>query len=267
MIPVVPVKINTQIFRVVLIVGLAVLSGGCAATSSQFGQNAETEARRGDRDPLIRFNRSMLDANLKVDRYVLKPAARIYARLPQPVRSGVGNFFSNLGEPTTIANDLLQGKLAHAGRDTGRFVINTLVGWLGTVDVASAIGLPKREEDFGQTLAVWGVPAGPYLVLPLLGPSNLRDLTGQFTPEYFNTDLTADLEYPASLYVTGLEAVHARAGFLGADQALELQPDKYLFLREAYRQERAVLIDDRDPQDGAGEDGFSDELLEEEGAN
>lgn len=260
-------KISPHILRLVFIAGLALLSGGCAATSSQFGQDAETEVRRGDRDPLIRFNRLMLESNLKVDRYALKPAARVYAKLPRPVRSGVGNFFSNLGEPTTIVNDLLQGKLAHAGRDTGRFVINTLVGWLGVFDVASAIGLPKREEDFGQTLAVWGVPAGPYLVLPLLGPSNLRDLTGQFTPQYFNTDLTADLEYPASLYVTGLEAVHARAGFLGADRALELQPDQYLFLREAYRQERALLIEDRDPGDGAGEDGFIDELLEEDDAN
>lgn len=256
----------------------AVLVGGCASSA---GSSADSSAggavdasagadaaSGGDRDPFIRANRTVLELNLKTDRYVLKPAAEAYAKLPRPVRRGVGNFFSNLGEPTTVANDLLQGKLAAAGRDTGRFVINTLFGWFGAFDVAAALGLPKREEDFGQTLAVWGVPAGPYLVLPLLGPSNLRDLTGQFTPAYMQTDLTADLEFPASLYVTGVEAVNARADFLGADQALELQPDKYLFLRETYRQERAAQIADREPgdDDGAG-DALIDELLEDEDAN
>jgi len=153
---------------------------------------------------------------------------------------------------------LLQGKFALAGRDTGRFILNTVFGWFGVFDVARAMGLPKREEDFGQTLAVWGVPPGPYLVLPLLGPSNLRDFTGSLSPAYMQTDLTARLEYPASLIATGVEAVDARAAFLGADAALELQPDKYLFLRETYRQERAALIADRE----AGDD-FDDELIDE----
>ncbi|MDD9812573.1 MAG: VacJ family lipoprotein [Gammaproteobacteria bacterium] len=245
-----------------------VLVGGCASSGGAPVDAGADAAPGGDRDPFIRANRTVLELNLKTDRYVLKPAAEAYAKLPRPVRRGVGNFFSNLGEPTTVANDLLQGKLAAAGRDTGRFVINTLFGWFGAFDVAAALGLPKREEDFGQTLAVWGVPAGPYLVLPLLGPSNLRDLTGQFTPAYMQTDLTADLEFPASLYVTGVEAVNARADFLGADQALELQPDKYLFLRETYRQERAAQIADREPgdDDGAG-DALIDELLEDEDAN
>lgn len=246
----------------------AVLVGGCASSGGAPVDASADAAPGGDRDPFIRANRTVLELNLKTDRYVLKPAAEAYAKLPRPVRRGVGNFFANLGEPTTVANDLLQGKLAAAGRDTGRFVINTLFGWFGAFDVAAALGLPKREEDFGQTLAVWGVPAGPYLVLPLLGPSNLRDLTGQFTPAYMQTDLTADLEFPASLYVTGVEAVNARADFLGADQALELQPDKYLFLRETYRQERAAQIADREPgdDDGAG-DALIDELLEDEDAN
>lgn len=264
-----------RIFRLVMAAGLVAavaLAGGCAstagrldATAGRLDANAEAEQRRGDGDPFIRANRAVLNLNLKTDRYVLKPAAKAYAKLPRPVRRGVGNFFSNLGEPTTVANDLLQGKVALAGRDTGRFVLNTLFGWFGAFDVASALGLHKREEDFGQTLAVWGVPSGPYLVLPLLGPSNLRDFTGSFTPAYMQTDLTANLEYPASLYAAGLEAVDARAEFLGADEALELQPDKYLFLRETYRQERAAQIADRAP-DAAG-DALIDELLDDEDAN
>lgn len=258
-----------RISRIVMAAGLAAavaLAGGCASTAGRHDATADAEQRR-DGDPLIRANRAVLNVNLKTDRYVLKPAAKAYAKLPRPVRRGAGNFFSNLGEPTTVANDLLQGKLALAGRDTGRFVLNTVFGWFGLFDVASALGLPKREEDFGQTLAVWGVPAGPYLVLPLLGPSNLRDFTGSFTPAYMQTDLTADLEYPASLYAAGLEAVDARAGFLGADEALELQPDKYLFLRETYRQERAALIADRAPGDGDYDDELIDELLDDEDAN
>jgi len=258
-----------RIFRVVVAAGLAsavALAGGCASTAHD-AAGAEQRRGHGDGDPLIRANRAVLNVNLKTDRYVLKPVAKTYAKLPRPVRRGVGNFFSNLGEPTTVANDLLQGKLAHAGRDAGRFVINTVFGWFGLFDVASALGLPKREEDFGQTLAVWGVPPGPYLVLPLLGPSNLRDFTGSFTPAYMQTDLTADLEYPASLYAAGVEAVDARAAFLGADEALELQPDKYLFLRETYRQERAAQIADRAPGDGGDDDDLIDELLDDEEAN
>lgn len=248
-------------------IALAALAGGCASTAGTAGEDAHA-AQHNDRDPLIRANRKVLAFNLKSDRYVLKPAAQAYSKLPRPVRRGVGNFFSNLGEPSTVANDLLQGKLAHAGRDTGRFVINTLFGWFGAFDVASALGLPKREEDFGQTLAVWGVPPGPYLMLPLLGPSNLRDMTGLFTPELMQTDLTANLEYPASLVADGVEAVDARAAFLGADEALELQPDKYLFLRETYRQERAAQIADREPGDGDFGDDLIDELLDDEaGAN
>lgn len=267
-------KTRAQFFRfprIVAVAGcvaVAVLAGGCASTGGSAGAGAGAEQQR-DRDPLIKFNRKVLALNLKTDRYVLKPVAKQYAKLPRPVRRGVGNFFANLGQPTTVANDILQGKLAHAGRDTGRFLINTVFGWFGVFDVATAIGLPKREEDFGQTLAVWGVPAGPYLVLPLLGPSNLRDFTGSLAPAYMQTDLTAELEYPASLIATGVEAVDARAGFIGADEALELQPDKYLFLRETYRQERAALIADRAPGDGDVDDALIDELLDldESGAN
>ena len=258
-------KILPRLFHIVFFAGLLALSGGCATTSNELASDGETETRRGDRDPFERVNRAVLNFNFKVDRFALKPAAKAYAKLPVPVRSGVGNFFSNLSAPTTIVNDLLQGKLAHAGRDTGRFVVNTFVGVLGLVDAASALGLHEHEEDFGQTLAVWGVPPGPYLVLPLLGPSNLRDTGGQ-APNILYTDATARLESPASEYVTALEAVAGRAEFLGFDETLELQPDKYLFLREGYRQQRILQIYDGDPPPGVGfsEDELMEELLEDE---
>ena len=186
--------------------------------------------------------------------------AKTYQRLPQPVRNGVGNFFSNLWEPNTILNDLLQGKFAHAGRDTGRFVINTTLGLFGLMDVATHLDLPKRREDFGQTLAVWGVPAGPYLVLPLFGPSNLRDSAGTI-PNYAGADLVYTLDSPERWYASGLRLVDGRARLLGVDDVLDLQPDKYLFLREGYRQQRNHLIYDGNPPAGLDDDDLL-ELLE-----
>ena len=260
---------SRRISFIVFLTGLLALSG-CATTSNELAQNGQTETETGDRDPFERANRAVLNFNFKVDRFALKPAAKAYAKLPNPVRSGVGNFFSNLSAPITIVNDLLQGKVAQAGRDTGRFVVNTFVGVLGLVDAASALGLHEHDEDFGQTLAVWGVPPGPYLVLPLLGPSNLRDTGAQVTagqvPHIMYIDATARLESPASEYVTVLEAVAGRAEFLGFDETLELQPDKYLFLREGYRQQRILQIYDDDPPPGVGlsEDELMEELLEDE---
>ena len=250
-------KIRIRIFTALFLVGLLGLTGGHAAES---GQSA------GHGDPFERTNRAVLNFNFKVDRFVLKPTAKVYARLPGPVRNGVGNFFSNLWQPSTIINDLLQGKFAHAGRDTGRFVVNTTLGLFGVMDVATHLDLPKRREDFGQTLAVWGVPAGPYLMLPLLGPSNLRDSVGTI-PQYAGSDPVATLDSPERWYAGGLRLVDGRARAFGADEVLELQSDQYLFLREGYRQRRNHLIYDGNPPAGPGDDDFVDELLEDETEN
>ena len=126
-------------------------------------------------DPMEGANRAVLKFNLQVDRLLLKPAARAYRKLPAPARNGTRNFFANLWMPSTIVNNVLQGKFADAGRGLGRFAINSVLGFFGLMDPATEMGLPERREDFGQTLAVWGVPSGPYLMLPFLGPSNLRD--------------------------------------------------------------------------------------------
>ena len=252
-------KISSKILRaraVVLVFACALVSG-CATTFS----SSPTE----DNDPLEGMNRAMLDFNLTSDRVLLKPAAKIYTKVvPKPVRSGVGNFFSNLWEPMTVINDLLQGKFVYAARDASRFLINSTVGVLGIFDVASRIDLPKRQEDFGQTLAVWGVPSGPYIVLPFFGPSNARDTAG-LVPQLAYADAVNYLDTPAAYYASGIRLVDGRASLLGRDELLEAQPDQYLFIRETYRQRRANLISDGNPfQPDDSEDALIDQLLEDE---
>jgi len=261
-------KQPTRVF-ITIVISLLLLTSGCATTSTHSGSGS-TDATQAERhDPFERTNRAILNFNFKVDRYLLKPVARVYAKLPRPVRNGVGNFFSNLWIPNTILNDLLQGKFAYAGRDTGRFVINTILGFFGLMDVATELDLPERNEDFGQTLAVWGVPSGPYLVLPFLGPSNLRDTVGlipQFTfTDVLFSDLLFTLDPPEAWYAIGLRLIDTRASLLGADRLLELQPDRYLFLREGYRQVRNQLIYEGNLPAGlesVSDDELLDELLE-----
>ncbi len=215
-----------------------------------------------ENDPFEKMNRGILEFNLDVDRTILKPVAKSYRTIvPTPVRKGVGNFFSNLWEPMTIVNDLLQGKVGQAGNDTLRFLINTTVGMLGIFDVASALDLPRHKEDFGQTLAVWGVHPGPYLVLPFLGPGNLRDTVG-LVPQSAYSDAVGYLDSPDRFYASGVRLVDSRSRLLDADGALEVQPDPYLFLREAWRQSRANLIHDGNPP-RSGEELTEDELIDQ----
>ena len=253
---------KTRIHVAALFLAALLAVGGHAQAQTESAESAESNFH----DPLEGINRAILNFNFKVDRFVLKPVAKTYIRLPRPVRNGVGNFFSNLQEPTTIINDLLQGKWAHAGRDSGRFVINTILGFGGLMDVATHLDLPKRNEDFGQTLAVWGVPSGPYLMLPFLGPSTVRDIVGT-VPQYVATDPVYALDAPEQWYVNGLRLVDARARGLGADDALDLQPDKYLFLREGYRQLRTQAIYDGNLPAGLDDDDLLDDLLDEEDEN
>lgn len=136
-------------------------------------------------DPFEPFNRVTSSFNTGIDRLVFKPAAQAYqAVVPKPVSNSVSNFFSNLGDPWTAINQLLQGRVQTAGKDTGRFLVNSTIGLGGLFDVATGMGLPKHREDFEQTLAVWGVPQGPYIVLPMLGPSSARGLIGQYAGNF-----------------------------------------------------------------------------------
>ena len=238
-----------------VIICLALISG-CASTGSAPDAN----------DPFESVNRSILEFNLASDRVFLKPIASGYSRaIPAPIRKGITNVFNNLREPWTVVNDLLQGKFALAAQDATRFLMNTTIGLFGILDVATHADIPRRREDFGQTLGYWGVPDGPFLVLPFLGPSNVRDSVG-LVPDFVYGDAVLNLGSPEVYVYGGLRLVDTRAQLLGTDEILELQPDVYLFLREGYRQQRLNLIHDGNPPAPEGEnsdDALIDMLLED----
>jgi phospholipid-binding lipoprotein MlaA len=225
-------------------------------------ETADVDFVQRNHDPFEGFNRSMYQFNERVDRAVLKPLAiRYVEHVPPPVRTGVRNFMGNLREPTTIVNGLLQGKVRQAGKDTLRFVINTTFGLLGIIDLASYFQLEQNREDFGQTMGKWGVPPGPYLVLPLLGPSTVRDTVG-LIPQYMYTDLTSGIDSDSLLWsLFATRAVDTRSSLLRADAILAEQIDPYVFVRESYLQRR--LVDVWDGQLPEQEDEFLEELLNE----
>lgn len=204
------------------------------------------------RDPLEPFNRSVTKFNDAVDGAVLKPVATAYQRVvPGLVRTGVSNFFANLGDLWSAANNLLQLKVGNAAETWLRFNVNTFFGLAGILDVAGELGIERHKEDLGQTLGRWGVPAGPYVVLPLLGPSTLRDaavlpLETRGNPIYYVEDQGAQ----NGLYV--LRAIDARANLLRASSVLDdAALDKYSFTRDAYLQlRRSEVYDGNDPDEG-----------------
>ena len=205
-----------------------------------------------DTDPNENLNRKTHAFNETLDKYIARPAAKVYTNtVPDPVERGVVNFFSNLDELTNIANSLLQAKFGQAANDTGRFLINSTLGIGGLFDVASRAGLPKGEgEDFGQTLGAWGVGEGPYLMLPLVGPSTLRDAPSKYIDSFANpVSELEDVSARNSLRLLGL--VSTRAELLGLDDAIS--GDSYLFVRDVYLQRREYLVND-----GAIEDDFGD---------
>lgn len=211
-------------------------------------------------DPLEGMNRAIYRFNEQADRYVLKPVAEGYdAVAPDPVKTGVSNFFDNAYQPVVVLNELLQGKFHYGMQSLARLAVNTTVGLVGVVDVASRMDdpLPRRKEDFGQTLAVWGVGEGPYLVLPLLGPSNLRDAFG-LVPDWFSQPITYIENDTARWSLTALDGVDARYRLLAAGAVMdEAALDPYAFVRSAYRQNRARQIEDQStaPMPGAGDFG------------
>jgi len=228
--------------------------------SAPGGAIAETAA-----DPFQPFNRAMFTFNDAVDRVLIRPLAVGYrAVLPQQIRNGVNNFFNNLRAPTTLLNDILQGKPKRAQETVNRFLVNSTIGILGFVDVATRLGFPKHQEDYGQTLAVWGVPAGPYIVLPLLGPSTVRDAVGK-VPEFYIAD---PLWEPDDTAVTiarfGVRAMDIRSRLLDLDRIIQMQVDPYLFFRETYLQNRRrAIMDGVQPDQAPASGDFEQKLLEE----
>jgi len=202
----------------------------------------------GERDPRDRFertNRAVYRFNDGLDRHIARPLAKGYVKVtPRPVRTGVSNFFQNLFYPTVIVNDLLQGKLKSFGGDTARLVVNTTLGIGGLFDPATQMGLPAGDEDFGQTLGKWGLNSGPYLVIPLLGPSTFRDFTGRAVDSQLSWARAVD--HDRTMYsIMALEVIDLRASLLGAGKSLdEAALDKYQFLRDAYLQRRLRAVND-----------------------
>lgn len=208
---------------------------------------------QSESDPLEGFNRAMFSFNEGADKVVLKPLAKGYrAVTPDPVEKGFSNVFSNLLEIRNVANDILQWKWGQAANDTGRFLVNSTVGVVGLFDVADSMGLEKSQgEDFGQTLGAWGVGSGAYIVLPLLGPSTVRD--GSMIPLNSLAHPVSHIDHvPTRNSTRGTEIIINRAVLLDAEKMIS--GDRYSFIRDAYLQRRQFLVNDGEVEDNFGED-------------
>ncbi len=237
--------------------GLRLLRGLVLAAATAVLAGCATGPGVNPHDPLERFNRDITTLNENVDLVLLRPTATLYREyVPPLVRTGVSNFFSNLSDAWSAVNNLLQLKVRYALDSGGRFVVNSTLGLGGLIDIASDMNMERHREDFGQTLGYWGVPAGPYVVLPLLGPSTLRDTFA------LPVDWRGDPLYHVNpeghrngLYV--LRVVNVRSNLLRASDVLDgAALDKYSFTRDAYLQRRRAEIresegDVEDPSDGA----------------
>jgi phospholipid-binding lipoprotein MlaA len=221
--------------RLILALLACLVMAGCATT-------------RENPDPWEGLNRKTYAFNDALDRAVMKPVAQGYQKVtPAFMQEGVNNFFDNIEDVATSLNNFLQGKPKHGFSDAGRFLANTILGIFGLWDVATPMGLEKHYEDFGQTLGVWGVPPGPYLVLPLLGPSSARDAPAKVVdPAWYY----ADAVNPERLYwgLWGLEKVRTRANLLKSESILDQAAlDKYTFIRDAWLQRRQSQVYDGSP--------------------
>jgi phospholipid-binding lipoprotein MlaA len=231
-------------------VSTVLLAGAAFVTLS----GCATSGARDPRDPAEGFNRAVFAFNEGLDTAVLRPVAVGYdAILPTPVRTGVSNVYSNVADLFIAGNSLLQGKPADAVNDAARFVFNSTFGILGIFDVATEMGLEKHEEDFGQTFGRWGVGPGPYLMLPLLGPRDVRDAAGLVLD--VAVDPVGNVGHvPTRNTLSAVRLVNERAALLPADKIIEAAAlDKYSYLRDAYLQRRRSLVFDgrppREPED------------------
>jgi phospholipid-binding lipoprotein MlaA len=231
--------------RLILALILALPLAACATT----GERASLDPR----DPYEGFNRGVWSFNQAVDKAAIKPASTIYRTVtPVPARRGISRVLSNLGEPFSFINNLLQGKPKRAFNSLGRFLVNSTIGVGGLADHATDLGLPQTREDFGQTLAVGGARKSPYLVLPILGPSTVRDAVGTAV-EWFGDParivMGSELSNTQNYAVTGTRVVDARSRAMedGTDSLLETSADSYAVARSAYFQRREAQINDEDP--------------------
>lgn len=198
-------------------------------------------------DPFESVNRKVYTFNLTLDQYILRPTAQGYAKVtPAPAQRSIGDFFSNVRYPITVVNSFLQAKLHNGTSDLTRLIVNSTLGFGGFFDVATGLGLPKHNEDFGQTLGYWGLGQGVYLMLPLLGPSTGRDGIGMVADRFLSPST-----YISNLYITlpanALYLVQYRTSLLGLDNTLRSAFDPYLFVRTGYLQDRLNKVYDGNP--------------------
>ncbi len=225
------------------LIGILLLVTGCASVKQNEYQS--------EQDPWESLNRKVFKFNDVTDRYLLKPITKGYKYItPDPVEHGVSNVFSNLGEPVNLLNSALQGKVKQSGVTLSRFLVNSTLGVAGLFDVATKMGIDADDgEDFGQTLAVWGVPSGPYLVLPFLGPSTLRD--GPAMAVDSQLGLLEQIDHvPTRNQVYGLRLIDIRSGLLDAEDLMS--GDRYSFMRDAYLDRREFLVKDGEVEDDFG---------------
>jgi phospholipid-binding lipoprotein MlaA len=222
--------------RVTLLAAACLTVFGCASLPPN--------SKRDPRDPWERMNRTTFKVNMAIDHAVARPVAHGYQKVvPGPVRTSVSNFMDNLFYPITMVNDLLQAKFKGFGQDTGRFLLNTTVGIGGLFDPATKVGLEKHEEDLGQTFGVWGIKPGPYFVIPILGPSDVRDGVGKIGDGFLSP-----LSYVNNNYIRygvyGVYIVDTRYRLIPQERLLDESYDPYTFLRNAYLERRQYQVTD-----------------------
>ena len=249
-----------NIFPSLLIICSIALASGCATLDGPPNPD----------DPLESYNRAMFSFNETMDKAILKPVAKGYNWImPDLLSTAVTNFFNNLDDIVVFANSLLQLKFQKAGETSARLVLNTTFGLFGLLDLGPRMDLPKQNEDFGQTLAFWGVDSGPYFVLPFLGPSTVRDGLSVPVDWILFDPVFQDKELKVTLSLLVVRYTDKRAGLLSATNIIdETAPDKYAFIRDAFMQRRQYLIHDGNPPEtGLSEDelfGDDDDLFKDD---
>jgi phospholipid-binding lipoprotein MlaA len=242
-------RILWSVFLFIAVTGLS----GCATSGAQ---RAEPNP-----DPFENVNRAVYSFNDTLDRWVAQPVAKGYQRsVPLPVRESVSNFLANLRYPITIVHDFLQGKPRQGMQDLARFGVNSTLGLLGFFDPAGRAGMEAHEEDLGQTLAVWGVPDGPYLMLPIFGPNTVTGMVGDLADTQISPLLQLPDEPAVVWGLTGLYLLDQRYRILGFDDEVRSSFDPYLFVRDSYLQNRLYKIHDGQvPEDELYPEAFEDE--------
>lgn len=229
------------------VVLLAIFFSGCASNNG---------AQQAVNDPFEPVNRVTYKINDWGDRFILRPIAKGYEWLiPTVIRTGINNFYDNLGYPMDIVNAFLQGKFTQGASDTARFALNSTLGLGGFLDPATAIGLARHEEDFGQTMGVWGIPQGPYLMVPLFGPRTVRSGAGNLVDAQYHPQVqmrNSSLRTKINI----MYFIHLRSTLLGVDKEIRRAFDPYAFVRDAYLQNRRYLLYDGNLPD---EDLFEDD--------